>query len=173
MEVSQQISVSGMLAAQRQLEAVSNNLANVSTTGFKRSHAHATDIGYQAGLTAPVGPGGAPVRLVGIGEGAQVADIAHDFLPGAVQATGNPLDMALQGDGFFQVSLPDGTFGYTRDGTFDLDDTGRLVSWPWLPSPTTWACRPTGRTCSCRRSLRAQPTSRRLVASTARPWSPA
>src|SRR5918911_787634 len=128
MEVSQQISVSGMLAAQRQLEAVSNNLANVSTTGFKRSHAHATDIGYQAGLTAPVGPGGAPVRLVGVGEGAQVADVTHDFLPGAVQATGNPLDIALQGDGFFQVALPDGTFGYTRDGTFNLEDTGRLVT---------------------------------------------
>src|SRR5919204_4179886 len=121
MEVSQQISVTGMLAAQRQLEAVSNNLANVSTTGFRRAHAHITDIGYQAELTAPVGPNGAPVRVVGVGEGAQVADIAHDFLPGAVQATGNPLDIALQGDGFFQVKMPDGSMGYTRDGTFDLD----------------------------------------------------
>ena len=133
MEVSQQISVSGMLAAQRQLEAVSNNLANVSTAGFKRSHAHVTDIGYQAGLTAPVGPGGAPVLLVGVGEGAQVADVAHDFLPGAVQATGNPLDIALQGDGFLQVALPDGGLGYTRDGALGLDADGRLVTAGGLP----------------------------------------
>jgi flagellar basal-body rod protein FlgG len=128
MEVSQHISVTGMLAAQRQLDAVSNNLANVNTTGFRRAHAHVMDIGYEAGLTAPVGPNGAPVRIVGVGEGAQVADIAHDFLPGAVQATGNPLDIAIQGGGFFQVGLPDGTFGYTRDGTFDLDSDGRLVT---------------------------------------------
>jgi flagellar basal-body rod protein FlgG len=73
------------------------------------------------------------VRIVGIGEGAQVADINHDFLPGAVQATGNPLDIALQGDGFFQVALPDGTFGYTRDGTFDVDASGRVVTMSGLP----------------------------------------
>ena len=128
MEVSQHISVTGMLAAQRQLEAVSNNLANAGTTGYKRSHAHLTDIGYQAELTAGVGPGGAPLRIVGIGEGAQVADIGHDFLPGAVQATGNALDIALQGDGFFQVALPDGAVGYTRDGALTLDAQGRLVN---------------------------------------------
>src|SRR5919199_980279 len=133
MDVSGRISVTGMLAAQRQLDAISNNLANVNTTGFRRAHAHLTDIGYSAGLTAPVGPNGAPVRIVGVGEGAQVADIAHDFLPGAVQATGNPLDMALQGDGFFQVALPDATLGYTRDGTFDLDAAGRLVTMSGLP----------------------------------------
>jgi flagellar basal-body rod protein FlgG len=132
-EVSQHISVTGMLAAQRQLEAVSNNLANVSTTGFRRSHAHVTDIGYQAELTASVGPNGAPVRLIGVGEGAQVADISHDFLPGTLQATGNALDIALQGDGFFQVALPDGTVGYTRDGALDLDADGRLVTANGLP----------------------------------------
>ena len=133
MEVSQHISVTGMLAAQRQLDAVSNNLANVNTTGFRRAHAHVTDIGYQAELTAPIGPNGAPVRLIGVGEGAQVADIAHDFLPGSLQATGNALDIALQGDGFFQVARPDGTLGYTRDGTFDLDVDGRLVTATGLP----------------------------------------
>src|SRR5919199_4972754 len=133
MEVSQQISVSGMLAAQRQLEAVSNNLANVGTSGYKRSHAHTTDIGYQAGLTAPLGPGGTDVRVLGIGEGAQVADISHDFLPGALQATANPLDLALQGDGFFQVALPDGQTGYTRDGAFSLDGSGQLVNNGGLP----------------------------------------
>ena len=117
-----------MLASQRQLEVVSNNLANVNSTGFKRAVAHTTDAGYQAGLTAPVGPGGLDVRLVGIGEGSQLADIMHEFMPGGVQGTGNPLDVALQGDGFFQVTMPDGSTGYTRDGSFGLDANGTLVT---------------------------------------------
>jgi flagellar basal-body rod protein FlgG len=133
MEVSQRISVTGMLASQRQLEVVSNNLANVNSTGFKRAVAHTTDTGYQAGLTAPVGPGGLDIRLVGIGEGAQLADITHEFMPGGVQGTGNPLDVALQGDGFFQVSMPDGSTGYTRDGSFGLNASGTLVTSGGLP----------------------------------------
>ena len=132
-DVSQRIAVTGMLANQRQLDVVANNLANVNTTGFKKAVAHTTDIGYQAGLTAPVGPGGTPVRLQGIGEGTQLADINHDFLPGAVQATGNPLDIALQGDGFFSVTMPDGTQGYSRDGSFNVDGSGRLVNAGGLP----------------------------------------
>jgi flagellar basal-body rod protein FlgG len=133
MEISQRIAVSGMLAAQRQLEVVANNLANVNSTGFKRSVAHTTDTGYQAGLTAPVGPGGLDVRLLGVGEGTQIADITHEFVPGSLQATGNALDAALQGDGFFQVSLADGSTGYTRDGQFSIDVDGRLVTSDGLP----------------------------------------
>src|SRR2546430_12333015 len=128
MEVSQRIAVTGMLASQRQLEVVSNNLANANSTGFKRAVAHTTDVGYQAGLTAPVGPGGLDVHLVGIGEGTQLADITHEFMPGALQATGNPLDVALQGDGFFQVNMPDGSTGYTRDGSFGVDANRTLIT---------------------------------------------
>jgi flagellar basal-body rod protein FlgG len=128
MEVSQRIAVTGMMANQRQLEVVSNNLANASTTGFKRAVAHTTDVGYQAGLNAPVGPGGTNVRLVGIGQGTQVADVTNEFMPGVLQPTGNALDGALQGDGFFQVTMPDLTTGYTRDGSFSLDATGLLVT---------------------------------------------
>src|ERR1700738_4212443 len=128
MEVSQRIAVTGMLASQHQLDVVSNNMANANSTGFKRAVAHTTDVGYQAGLTAPVGPGGLDVRLVGIGEGTRLADISHEFVPGTVQSTGNPLDMALQGDGFFQVTMPDGTAGYTRDGSFGVDAGGNLVT---------------------------------------------
>jgi flagellar basal-body rod protein FlgG len=128
MEVSQRISVTGMLASQRQLEVISNNLANVNSTGFKRAVAHTTDTGYQAGLTAPVGPGGLDVHLVGVGEGTQLADIGHEFMPGSLQGTGNPLDVALQGDGFFQVTMPDGSTGFTRDGSFGLDAGGALVT---------------------------------------------
>jgi flagellar basal-body rod protein FlgG len=133
MEISQRIAVTGMLASQRQLDVVSNNLANASSTGFKRAVAHATDVGYQAGLTAPVGPGGLDVRLVGVGQGTQVADITHEFIPGTLQATGNPLDVALEGDGFFQVTMPDGSTGYTRDGSFNVDGAGRLVTSGGLP----------------------------------------
>ena len=133
MEVSQRIAVSGMLANQRALDVVSNNLANASTTGFKRSVAHTTDVGYQAGLTAPVGPGGLDVHLVGIGEGTQLGGINHEFVPGALQATGNPFDVALQGDGFFQITQPDGSTAYTRDGSFDVDADGRLVTSNGLP----------------------------------------
>jgi flagellar basal-body rod protein FlgG len=133
MEVSQRIAVTGMLASQRQLDVISNNLANVNSTGFRRAVAHTTDVGYQAGLTAPVGPGGLDVHLVGIGEGTQLADIAHEFLPGSLQATGQPLDLALQGDGFFQVMLPDGSTGYTRDGSFGLDASGQVVTSGGLP----------------------------------------
>src|SRR5205823_1899874 len=128
MEVSQRIAVTGMLANQRQLEVVSNNLANANSTGFKRAVAHTTDVGYQAGLTAPVGPGGLDVRLIGVGEGTQVADIGNEFMPGSVQATGNPLDAAIQGDGFFQVTMPDGSTGFTRDGSFGVDSTGTLTT---------------------------------------------
>src|SRR6202171_376043 len=127
MEVSQRIAVTGMLANQRQLDVVSNNLANVSSTGFKRAVAPTTDAGYQAGLTAAVGPGGTNVRLVGVGQGTQIADVTNEFMPGALEPTGNALDAALQGDGFFQVTMPDGTAGFTRDGTFGLDAAGQLV----------------------------------------------
>jgi flagellar basal-body rod protein FlgG len=128
MEVSMRIAVSGMLASQRSLDVVSNNLANANTAGFKRAVAHTTDTGYQAGLTAPVGPGGLDVHLLGIGEGTQLGDITPEFGPGSVQATGNPFDVALQGDGFFQVTQPDGSTAYTRDGGFTLDGSGRLVT---------------------------------------------
>ena len=128
MEVSQRIAVSGMLASQRQLEVTSNNLANLNSTGFKKAVAHTTDIGYQAGLTAPVGVDGAPVRITGVGEGTMLADVHHDFLPGALQATGNPLDIALQGDGFFSVRMPDGELGYSRDGSLTIDGQRRLVT---------------------------------------------
>src|SRR5690349_15408189 len=132
MEVAQRIPVSGMLANQRALDVVSNNLANANTTGFKRAVAHTTDVGYQAGVTAPV-PGGLDVHLLGIGEGTQLADISHEFMPGTLQATGNPFDVALQGNGFFQVTQPDGSTAYTRDGSFNIDQDGRLVTAGSLP----------------------------------------
>lgn len=133
MEVSQRIAVSGMLAHQRQLEVLANNVANVNTTAFKRASVGLSDVGYQASLTAPVGPGGSDVRITGVGEGVQVADIRHIFSPGVIQATGNPLDIALDGDGFLEVGLGDGSVGYTRDGSLRPDADGRLVTLAGLP----------------------------------------
>jgi flagellar basal-body rod protein FlgG len=77
------------------------------------------------------------VRLVGIGEGTHIADITNEFMPGALQATGNSLDIALQGEGFFQVSMPDGSTGYTRDGSFGLNANGQLVTSGGLPVQST------------------------------------
>jgi flagellar basal-body rod protein FlgG len=115
------------------VDNTANNLANANTTGFKAAVAHTTDVGYQAGLTAPVGPNGLDVHLLGIGEGTELADITSQFSPGALQATGNPFDVALQGDGFFQITQPDGTTAYTRDGNFTVDADGRLVTAGGLP----------------------------------------
>ena len=137
MDVSQHISVSGMLAHQRILDAIANDVANAGTVGFKRVAARTLDVGYRAGLTAPVGPNGEPVRLEGVGEGAYLADLSPDFAPGGIQPTGNPLDVALDGDGFLSVSTPDGTPAYTRDGAIHVDADNRLATAEGLPFRAT------------------------------------
>jgi len=133
MEISSRISTSAMLAHQRQLDVISNNIANEGTTAFKRSRANLADIGYQAGITAPVGVDGAPVRLEGVGEGVELADIKADFIPGVAQPTGSGLDVALNGEGFLVVNMPSGTPGYTRDGSLHVDGAGQLVTAGGLP----------------------------------------
>ena len=95
-----------MLAHQRQLDVISNNIANQGTTAFKRSRANLTDIGYQAGINAPVGQDGAMVRIEGVGEGVELASITADFVPGNAQPTGSGLDIALNGEGFLSVNVP-------------------------------------------------------------------
>jgi flagellar basal-body rod protein FlgG len=124
------ISKTGMEAQQTQLDVISNNLANVSTTGFKRASAVFEDLMYQnlrqvganstEQATLPTG--------LQVGLGVRTVATSRQFSQGSLQQTGNKLDVAVQGDGFFQVTLPDGTLGYTRDGSFQVNSAGALVT---------------------------------------------
>lgn len=120
----------GMGAMQENINVISNNLANVSTQGFKRSRAEFQDLLYQTlrmpGTETPQGtqiPTG-----IQIGMGSKLSAVSKNFQQGDFQQTNNELDLAIQGKGFFQVLQPDGTTAYTRTGTFKLDNAGQMVS---------------------------------------------
>ena len=124
------ISKTGMEAQQTQLDVISNNLANVSTNGFKKSHAVFEDLMYQnlrqAGSNATE-QSTLPTGLQ-IGLGVRTVATSRSFAQGNLQQSGNNLDIAIQGNGFFQLTMPDGSTGYTRDGAFQVDSQGRLVN---------------------------------------------
>ena len=131
MERALRTAASGMFAQQLNIDVIAHNLANVNTTSFKRGRAEFQDLMYQI-LKAPVSanqnentqsPG-----EIQIGTGVQVVATLRDFKQGDLQPTDNPLDVAINGDGFFQVRKPDGTIAYTRDGSFKLSRDGRLVN---------------------------------------------
>ena len=123
-------SATGMMAQQLNMDVISNNLANVNTTGFKDSRADFADLLYQqispAGTTTAQGSQSPTGLQVGLG----VRPVATEtmFEEGQLQNTGNPYDVAIQGGGFFQILMPDGTIGYTRDGAFSMDSQGKLVN---------------------------------------------
>jgi flagellar basal-body rod protein FlgG len=121
---------SGMEAQQLNMDVVANNLANVNTTGFKRSRVDFQDLLYQtispAGTT--VAEGSQVPTGIQVGLGTEPAAVQKIFSQGDFNHTQNPLDVAIEGDGFFQVLRPDGTIAYTRDGAFKLDNQGRLVT---------------------------------------------
>ncbi len=111
----------GMAAQQQRLDAVSNDLANVNTTGYKKVRVGFRDLVYtQTGRASAQGPQ--------TGAGAAAVDAGRGFQQGSVQRTEQPLDVAIQGDGFIRVKLADGTAALTRDGSLKLDGTGRLVT---------------------------------------------
>lgn len=120
---------SGMSAQQLYIDLVAHNLANVNTTGFKKGRAEFEDLLYQT--LKPAGgveaQGSAPTPLQ-VGHGTKLVAAAKIYSQGDSEVTGNPLDVAIEGDGFFQIQLPDGTTGYTRDGSFRIDSEGRLVN---------------------------------------------
>ena len=129
------ISKTGMEAQQTQLDVISNNLANVSTTGFKRGNAVFEDLMYQN--LRQVGANTTeqsqlPTGLQ-LGLGVRTVATTRSYAQGSLQQSGNPLDVAIKGNGFFQVTQPDGTIGYTRDGTFQVDSQGRIVTANGLP----------------------------------------
>ncbi|MBV8490174.1 MAG: flagellar basal-body rod protein FlgG [Candidatus Eremiobacteraeota bacterium] len=120
---------SGMIAQQYNMDTISNNLANVDTAGFKNNLARFQDLIYQQ-LQAPGAPIGASIVPVGqdVGLGVKVGSSEKIFTQGSLQSTNNPLDIAVEGDGFFQITLPDGTTAYTRDGSFKEDASGAVVT---------------------------------------------
>jgi len=121
---------SGMAGQQMNVDNIANNLANVNTTGFKRSKLEFQDVLYQnyrrAGMASAVGSE-VPVGLA-IGYGTKPAATVREFSTGDLSLTTNPLDVAIEGNGFFQVQLPDGSTGYSRDGAFKLSAEGQLVT---------------------------------------------
>jgi len=124
------IAKTGMEAQQTQLDAISNNLANVSTNGYKKSHAVFEDLMYQ-NLRQAGGNSSEQTTLptgLQLGLGTRAVATARSFAQGSLQQTTNPLDVAVKGNGFFEIQLPDGTTGYTRDGSFQVSAQGQLVT---------------------------------------------
>lgn len=121
---------SGMIAQQNNVDVISNNLANVNTTGFRKSRAEFEDLIYQTYRTAG-GTVGDNQRLptgIQIGEGVRTVSTTQTHMQGSLLQTGNKLDVAIEGSGFFQVTLPGGQIAYTRSGNFKSDAEGRLVT---------------------------------------------
>ena len=124
------IAKTGMEGQQNKLDTISNNLANVGTNGFKRGGVVFEDLMYQN--LRPAGSATSeqtqlPTGLQ-VGLGVRTAASTRNFTQGALQNTGNNLDIAIAGQGFFQIQLPDGSTGYTRDGSFQLDAGGQMVT---------------------------------------------
>ena len=124
------ISKTGLDAQQTQMDVIANNLANVSTNGFKRSRAVFEDLLYQT-IRQPGAQSSQQTQLpsgLQLGTGVRAVATERLFTQGNLQQTGNEKDVAIQGPGFFQVLLPDGSTGYTRDGSFQIDSQGQLVT---------------------------------------------
>ena len=123
------IASSGMQAQQLNLDVISNNLANVNTTGFKKSRVDFQSLFYQS-LQKPIASteGGQSRFGVEVGTGVKVAATKTIFNNGILEQTGNDLDLAIEGRGFFMVHLPNGEVGFTRGGSFRLDGEGYLVN---------------------------------------------
>jgi flagellar basal-body rod protein FlgG len=124
------IAKTGLDAQQTQMDVISNNLANVSTSGFKRSRAVFEDLLYQT-IRQPGAQSSEQTQLpsgLQIGTGVKPVATERIFTQGNLQQTGNAKDVAIQGNGFFQVLMPDGTTAYSRDGSLQADANGQLVT---------------------------------------------
>jgi len=124
------IAKTGMESQQTNIDVIANNLANLTTNGFKRSRPVFEDMIYQT-LRQPGAQASQQNQIpsgLQLGTGARPVSTARIFLQGNLQQTGNSLDMAIQGNGFFQVQLTDGTLAYTRDGAFQVNSEGTVVT---------------------------------------------
>jgi flagellar basal-body rod protein FlgG len=125
----------GMESQQLNLDVISNNLANVNTAGFKKSTIEFQDLLYDT-ITAPGADEGSGNQLptgIQVGHGSNPVATSRVFTEGELTQTGQNLDVAIQGDGFFEVQMPDGTLAYTRDGSLKTDSGGRIVTSDGLP----------------------------------------
>src|SRR5580704_6684441 len=125
----------GMESQQLNLDVISNNLANVNTAGFKKSKIEFQDLLYDK-ITSPgadVGSGNVLPTGVQVGHGSNPVATSRIFTEGELTQTGERLDVAIQGDGFFEVQMPDGSLAYTRDGSLKVDSTGRVITSDGLP----------------------------------------
>jgi len=121
----------GMMAMQLNVQVIANNLANMTTTGYKRQRAefqdllyeHISRIGSQTSTQGNILPVG-----IDLGSGVKTVGTPRLMSQGTLTQTGGTLDLAIRGDGFFKIQLPDGTYAYTRDGSFQMDAQGRIVT---------------------------------------------
>ncbi len=126
-----QIAASGMMAQQYNTEVVANNLANMNTTGYQRRRTEFSDLIYAAAARKPSRSSRAGKFVPGgveSGHGVRMAAIYRVSEQGSLSSTSNAFDLAIQGDGYFQVLLPNGDTAYTRDGSFQINGTGQLVT---------------------------------------------
>ncbi|HVU33744.1 MAG TPA: flagellar basal-body rod protein FlgG [Opitutaceae bacterium] len=135
MNLSLYSAATGMEAQQLNLNTIANNLANVNTPGFKRSKIEFQDLLYQNPRASGTDSGGGNLVPTGVevGNGARVAATSKVFTQGQLTNTGENLDVAIQGDGFYEIQRPDGTRAYTRDGSFKLNAQGQVVTVDGLP----------------------------------------
>lgn len=131
----------GMIGQQLQIDTTSNNIANVNTIGYKKQRAEFADLFYQVQEYAGTATSSTTLSPTGIevGLGVRPTAVTKQFSQGNFKETGNNLDLAITGNGFFQIELPDGTTGYTRNGSFKLNDQGVIVNsdgYPLIPNIT-------------------------------------
>jgi flagellar basal-body rod protein FlgG len=130
MDPALRAAATGMMAQQTRTEVIANNLANVNTTGFKRSQAHFEDLLYQTvqGASIVGNPDAKTLAPVQIGRGVHLASISKIHEQGPLEETQRPQDLAIEGEGLFQVTMPNGSLAYTRDGSFQISDQGTIVT---------------------------------------------
>ena len=129
------IAATGMLAQQTNVDVISNNIANMNTTAYKKQRAEFQDLLYQQ-VSRPGASTGGDTKVpagIQIGSGVKTGGVYRINEQGALTQTSNPYDLAIQGQGYFQVTMPDGTTSYTRDGSFQISDQGELVTQDGYP----------------------------------------
>src|SRR6201982_4184537 len=130
----------GMAAQELSVQVIANNIANLQTTGYKKEAAALRDLTYEhirrvgaqssaQGTILPIG--------IDIGGGVKTVGTPRSMTQGTLSQTGNDLDLAITGEGFFKIQMPDGTYQYTRDGTFQMDNQGRVVTAQGNPGQPT------------------------------------